>query len=246
MTKRIAVALTAAAVAAMSVVTVSAATLGSSDLSSTDFEVIAGEEVVADVAVDDGDMVISVAIPANVLEAGNYTFYADTVADDTTTAAFEAEFNSDLTTVVEMYFTDENGDTVDVKDVAINIDTTASYDAAFVQEEDDSFTNLNAEVTESGLSFVAPHFSTYVLADLADENNGDGNNGGDTNNGDDTNGGNTNNGDNTNNDNNNTGKGDSTTATGDNSAATIAVFGVMGVAALGTAIASSKVKKSEK
>ena len=162
----------AAAVAASAAVSVSAVELGSS-AETVDFAVIAGEETVINTTVETetGTANINVKIPADALAEGEYSFAAAPVVDADFESAFVASLGDGVTVdYFEGYsfsFTDATGAYVSPEGVVITIATGASFNAAYIEEADKSFTYLGEPtVIPGGYQITAPHCSRFVFANL--------------------------------------------------------------------------------
>ena len=176
----------AAAVAASMTISVSAAGLGYST-QDVEFYVDNVNEVKLSTKVDFPDTVMSeyggltidALIPAGSLEKGAYTFKAESFVDDDLRER-TSEFLSQLydvegvysTELKEIYtfdlsFTDEDGNLVSPDGVEITLNMYyaggCSYNV-FVVEADGSLTRLDHEYVMTGMKFVPPHFSQYVVA----------------------------------------------------------------------------------
>ena len=233
MKKKMTVALAAAMVVSSMAVSVSVAAVGGSDNGNVAFTVDVTNDAVVSANLDSlTAKSVEVTVPAGTLPTGDYTMVAQVVADVNLANAFDAQYPNDLKTFVEISFQDAQGNKVNPAGATIKFTITDTYDSAFVVEADNSFKKLEATATDTSLTTKGPHFSTYVIADLKDEQNSNDNQNSGKN-------GNQNSSD---------GKGDSNgngTNTGDSATTTLAVFGVMGLVALGTAVVSSKMKKTE-
>lgn len=247
------------AVTSVSAMTVSASTLGDSTEA---ISIIADgvNETEAIATLDGGNKTVYAKVNlANDLAAGNYTLVVSVVADKATEEAFDAVVSSEFKDVFEISLKDANGNTVDFNNIKVTfakslngldvkstatgandslIATTADvfYNEAY-GVDGVTFADLNAEVSNAALSFSTNGYSKFVLAYV----------------------------------NNETSESQvsteepiskpesqsqtdvskptpstPTTPTGDNTAATAAVFAVMGVVALGTVLATTKMKKSSK
>ena len=230
------------AVATVGAASVSAATLGQSGSEATDTkEVAKGQDASFEVKVE--EMNIAVNVPADAAEEGEVTFHAAVVTDvDIQKAADDLGLKESA--ILDMYFTNADDAKVAVKDAKIQITTDKNVVYAYA---DGKLTAVEATYEDGVLTFTkAADVEYYVLAKSEDEKSNDANDASkddtkkDNNNG--TNNTNTT-GDNKTVDNNNNG----TVTTGDTATTTtVAVFAVMGLVALGTAIAASKMKKSSK
>ena len=233
MKKKMTVALAAAMVVSSMAVSVSVAAVGGSDNGNVAFTVDVTNDAVVSANLDSlTAKSVEVTVPAGTLPTGDYTMVAQVVADVNLANAFDAQYPNDLKTFVEISFQDAQGNKVNPAGATIKFTITDTYDSAFVVEADNSFKKLEATATDTSLTTKGPHFSTYVIADLKDEQNSNDNQNSGKN-------GNQNSSD---------GKGDSNgngTNTGDSATTTLTVFGVMGLVALGTAVVSSKMKKTE-
>lgn len=223
------------AVASVSAITVSASSLGVS----TDAQHIVVEKDVPTVvtAVLDGKvgnaLHVKTELPANVAE-GSYTFYTALVADKEIEAAFDAVVTSDIKDILELGMKDEDGKDVDLTDnakVTLSTSKTAAFNKVFGITEDGEFVDMGAVKTEEGLTFTNDGYTKFVLAFVEDEKSSEPVS------------------DPTSKPSTPSTPTPSTpvTPTGDNNtAATAAVFAVMGVVALGTVLATTKMKKSSK
>ncbi len=240
-----------AAVAASAALSVSAVSLGYT-AESIGFEVEAGQEVTVNMSfeTENGPVQVTVDLPAGALEEGSYTFSASAVVDDDLEAAFIASLGDgvmvDYFEAYNFTFTDGNGNVVSPQGVVITIDTDAVVNNAYLEETDGSFTRLG-EITKGagGYQFGAPHCSRFVLANLSPIVPDDSSYPPET-----------------------SGNEfqpetssqpqpssqsqpqpkpeDKGANTSDNSFASLAVLGVMGLAALGTALVATKSRKSSK
>ncbi len=242
------VALATVTAASVSAFAVSAANLGLTFEDKT-VVVTAGQETVETFNLD-GGLKVTVAIPADSVKEGEYTLHTAVVADAQVEAGFDAVCTNDYKDVLEVALKGE-------EDVATNVKVTVAadkgYDVAYLVNVDGTFEQIQTANDENGMSFTVANGSKVVVAKkTADQKNDDkkddsnGNNNTNNNGNNNTNNNTNNNGSNGSNGNNaNNGKGNSI-ATGDNGAATATVFAVMGVVALGTAVAATKMKKAEK
>ena len=190
-------------------------------------------------------MVCTVVLPENALPAGTYFFKAEEIADIELEEIFIESLpsgtNVDYMELIDLSFTDETGEEVSPENVLVRLSPARnrSYNSVFVYEKG-GFTQLEADVTD-GVAFVAPHCSRFVIAQLTmigeaavyepddstravddkktdtAENNGA------------------------------APKPDSgDVKTGDNAYATTAVFSIMSLAALATAVVSVRLNKKNK
>lgn len=198
------------------------------------------------------DVTIDADVPADVIAAGEeLTFGANVVTNVDIEAAVAGLADVATSEILDVFFQDADGDNVAFANAGVDVkitshDMNAPYEVVYIYEEGTGLNELAKDVN-GVMSFKAPHFSYYVLVkngkvdpgQPSDVSNG-GNNGGNSNGG--NNGSNGNNGDNNG---SNNGANNGGVNTGD-STATVAVFGIIGAAALGTAIVASKSKKSAK
>lgn len=225
------------AVATVGAASVSAATLGQSSSESTDTkEVVKGQDASFEVKVE--EMNIAVNVPADAADEGEVTFHAAVITDiDIQKAADELGLKESA--ILDMYFTDADDATVAIKGAKVQITTDKNVVYAYA---DGKLTAVEATFEDGVLTFTKDaDVEYYVLAKAEEEKQNeiapaddkkDNNNGANTNT----------TGDNKTVDNNN-----GTVTTGDTATTTtVAVFAVMGLVALGTAIAASKMKKSSK
>ena len=223
------------AVASVSAITVSASSLG---VSTEAVQVVVEKGVPTRIEVDlDGKvgnaLHVKTELPANVAE-GSYTFYTALVADKEIEAAFDAVVTSDIKDILELGMKDEYGKDVDLTDnakVTLSTSKTAAFNKVFGITEDGEFVDMGAVKTEEGLTFTNDGYTKFVLAFVEDEKSSEPVS------------------DPTSKPSTPSTPTPSTpvTPTGDNNtAATAAVFAVMGVVALGTVLATTKMKKSSK
>lgn len=226
------------AVASVSAITVSASSLG---VSTEAVPVVVERGVPTLIKADlDGKvgnaLHVKTELPANVAE-GSYTFYTALVADKEIEAAFDAVVTSDIKDILELGMKDEDGKDVDLTDnakVTLSTSKTAAFNKVFGITEDGEFVDMGAVETDDGLTFTNDGYTRFVLAAVYDEPISDP--------------------DISKESKPSTPSTPSTptpstpvTPTGDNNtAATAAVFAVMGVVALGTVLATTKMKKSSK
>lgn len=250
-TKKALVTALTAAVAVSSVAAVSVSAVGIGETQS-DVRSSATAEAgkVTHFSVTINDVTIDADVPADAIEAGKeLTFGAALITNVDIEAAVANLPDAVTAELLDIYFLDGdknvsfNGDGVQVTVTT----TTTAYETIYIYEDENGLSKL-AETTDNKLSFIAPHFSYYVLTKNVEKSeepstpepsqNVQPSNG----NTDNNNNNNNNNGSNTNNNgaNNNGGvnTGDSTT--------TAAVFAIVGAAALGTALVASKSKKHAK
>lgn len=223
------------AVASVSAITVSASSLG---VSTEAVPVVVERGVPTLIKADlDGKvgnaLHVKTELPANVAE-GSYTFYTALVADKEIEAAFDAVVTSDIKDILELGMKDEYGKDVDLTDnakVTLSTSKTAAFNKVFGITEDGEFVDMGAVKTEEGLTFTNDGYTKFVLAFVEDEKSSEPVS------------------DPTSKPSTPSTPTPSTpvTPTGDNNtAATAAVFAVMGVVALGTVLATTKMKKSSK
>ena len=163
----------AASVAAAAAVSVSAATLGSST-EATDFYAEAGQETVINTTVTSeyGEEVnISVRIPADALEEGAYTFEATPVADENFRMAFVDSLGDgiavDYFEAYEFSFKGEDGNPVSPAGVVITIQINEHINNVYVENEDGTFHWAGRlDTVPGGYQFTAPHFSRFVFVNL--------------------------------------------------------------------------------
>lgn len=163
---------TVTAAASVSAIAVNAETaLG---LSSEDapFSVEDGKAVVT-VNLDGGvgnNVQVTATVDSKEVADGEYFFHAALVADADLEKAFDAAFDNEWKTILELGFTDAEGKPAALKDVKIDVeaDEAIAANAAFVVEESGDFTQLEFTATANGGSFVGPHFSKYILSALKD------------------------------------------------------------------------------
>ncbi len=226
------------AVATVGAASVSAATLGQSSSESTDTkEVVKGQDASFEVKVE--EMNIAVNVPADAADEGEVTFHAAVITDvDIQKAADELGLKESA--ILDMYFTDADDATVAIKGAKVQITTDKNVVYAYA---DGKLTAVEATFEDGVLTFTKDaDVQYYVLAKAEEEKQNEiapADDKKDNNNGTNTN----TTGDNKTVDNNKNG----TVTTGDTATTTtVAVFAVMGLVALGTAIAASKMKKSSK
>lgn len=223
------------AVASVSAITVSASSLG---VSTEAVPVVVERGVPTLIKADlDGKvgnaLHVKTELPANVAE-GSYTFYTALVADKEIEAAFDAVVTSDIKDILELGMKDEYGKDVDLTDnakVTLSTSKAAAFNKVFGITEDGEFVDMGAVKTEEGLTFTNDGYTKFVLAFVEDEKSSEPVS------------------DPTSKPSTPSTPTPSTpvTPTGDNNtAATAAVFAVMGVVALGTVLATTKMKKSSK
>ena len=224
------------AVASVSALAVSASSLGES----TDAQHIVVEKDVPTVvtAVLDGKvgnaLKVKTEFPVDAPE-GEYYFFTALVADKEVEDAFDAVVKSDLKDVFEIGLMDAEGKGADevAKNAKITFSTTkaSAYNKVFALSDDGNFVDMGAVKTEEGLTFTNDGYTKFVLAFVEDEKSSEPVS------------------DPTSKPSTPSTPTPSTpvTPTGDNNtAATAAVFAVMGVVALGTVLATTKMKKSSK
>lgn len=226
------------AVASVSALAVSASSLGES----TDAQHIVVEKDVPTVvtAVLDGKvgnaLKVKTELPVGAPE-GEYYFFTALVADKEVEDAFDAVVKSDLKDVFEIGLMDAEGKGADevAKNAKITFSTTkaSAYNKVFALTDDGTFVDMGAVTAEDGLTFTNDGYTRFVLAAVYDEPISDP-------------------------DISKESKpstpstpstptpSDPVTPTGDNTAATTAVFAVMGAVALGTVLATTKMKKTSK
>lgn len=242
------------AISSVSALAVSAAGVGFStgEVNET-FTVVLNEDTTVETQLEDAD--VKVTIPAGVLDEGEYTFSADIVVNADVQKAID-ELGLGETEILSLYFT-KGGEKVEVKSDKITVEVeTTKYSYAYVYEDaTKKLTNLKATKDGDKLSFKAPHFSYYVLATadkstdtLSSDIPGSGSNNGNVSQASNSSSTGTNTGTNaTTSSSTTTGSTTGSVTTGDTATATtVAVFAVMGVVALGTAVVASKMKKSSK
>ena len=245
--KKVLVAALTAAVAVSSAVSVSAIAPGVTTAATKQTAVVEPGKV-THFSITINDVTIDADVPADAVNAGEeLTFGASTVTNVDIEAAIAAE-RTDVATseILDVYFLDADGNNKSFENVGVDVTvttTTTAYETIYIFEENTGLNEL-AKADGNKLSFKAPHFSYYVLVKdgkvepsqpSQQSNNG----------GTDVSNGGSNNGNNGNNGSNNGSTNNGGVNTGDSSA-TVAVFGVIGAAALGTALVASKSKKSAK
>ena len=245
--KKVLVAALTAAVAVSSAVSVSAIAPGVTTAATKQTAVVEPGKV-THFSITINDVTIDADVPADAVNAGEeLTFGASTVTNVDIEAAIAAE-RTDVATseILDVYFLDADGNNKSFENVGVDVTvttTTTAYETIYIFEENTGLNEL-AKADGNKLSFKAPHFSYYVLvkdgkvqpSQPSQQS---------TNNGTDVSNGGNNNGNNGNNGSNNGSTNNGGVNTGDSSA-TVAVFGVIGAAALGTALVASKSKKSAK
>ena len=245
------VAALAAAVAVSSVAAVSVSAIAPGTSSSTVKQTAVVEPGKAThFTITINDVTIDAEVPADAVNAGEELTFGASVITNVDIEAAVAELPDVATSeILDVYFLDADGKNKSFENVGVDVTvttTTTAYETIYIFEEGKGLNEL-AKASGNKMSFKAPHFSYYVLVkngkvdpgQPSDVSNG-GNNGGTSNGG--NNGSNGNNGDNNG---SNNGANNGGVNTGD-STATVAVFGIIGAAALGTAIVASKSKKSAK
>lgn len=220
------------AIASLAAVSVSAATPGASDsVASVDIEVVAGEPATGTVNPTD-DLAVSVVIPADAITE-TVKFKAVLKVDIDAQNAID---NLDGVTVsaseiLDLYFTDANDAAVDMtgKGVEVSIKTD-KYNTVYLFDNGE-LQDMGAKLENGTLTFTAPRFATYVLANVealvpsnpvsepSNETPATSNPASEV-------------------------PGNNTTNTGDNGfATTIAIFSIMAAVSLGTAVVATKAKK---
>ena len=218
------------AIASLTAVSAGAVAPGASDGSvvTVAIDVQAGQPATGTLAVNDNE--ITVTIPADAV-TGAVNFNAAVKVDVDAQAALDSleGVTVSASEILDLYFTDENGEVVDMagKNVEVAVKTD-KYNTAYLFK-DKALTDLGAKAEDGTLTFTAPHFSTYVLANVtadaptstpATDNSTPAT------------------------DNSTPATDNGTTNTGDNSfATTIAIFSIMAVVSLGTAVVATKAKK---
>ncbi len=239
------------AISSVSALAVSAAGLGeSTGKVEKTVAIVADKDATVEAVLEDAE--VKVTIPANAVEEDEYTFHADIVVNTDVQKAID-ELNLGGSEILDLYFTNKAGERVSFKDKNVTVEiATDKYSYAYVYEDaDKKLTNLNATKSGDVLTFKAPHFSYYVLAtkdvttttvvDNTTSTTSTASNTTKTGTTTTTTSSTT-----TASSNTTTGKGDSVTTGDTATATTVAVFAVMGVVALGTAVVASKMKKSSK
>jgi len=232
------VAALAAAVAVSSVAAVSVSAIAPGTSSSTVKQTAVVEPGKAThFTITINDVTIDAEVPADAVNAGEELTFGASVITNVDIEAAVAELPDVATSeILDVYFLDADGKNKSFENVGVDVTvttTTTAYETIYIFEEGKGLNEL-AKASGNKMSFKAPHFSYYVLVkngkvdpSQPSQTSQQSNAGTDVSNGG-NNGGN-NGGVNT---------GDST--------ATVAVFGVIGAAALGTALVASKSKKSAK
>lgn len=230
----------ATAFATMSSFAVSAATPGYTDGSVTEQDSITidiADDGSASASIELSKVTVDVELPAGIVDGDSIDFSAAIVTDLEAAAAVTEIDGLNAFEVLDLFFTDSDGNTVDMagKNVKVVIKNT-SFNKVFCFH--DVLEAVDSKVTDAGLEFVAPHFSTYVLADISEEA---------TSTPDDNTTSTPDNNTTSTPDNNTTSTpaGDAT-QTGDNGfTTTIAIFSIMAVVSLATAVVATKVKKAK-
>lgn len=220
------------AVASLTAVSVSAVTPGASDSTATvDITVVEGEAATGTVTPTE-NAEVTVTIPADTVK-GNIKFNAAVKVDVDAQKALDSldGIKVSASEILDLYFTDENGDIVDMtgKGVEVSIKTD-KYNTVYLFDNGE-LKDLGAKYENGVLTFTAPHFSTYVLANVealvpsnpvsepSNETPATSNPTSEV-------------------------PGNNTTNTGDNGfATTIAIFSIMAAVSLGTAVVATKAKK---
>ena len=233
--------------AATAVATLTAVTVGATGIGYSDGDIVESEKVAIELSATDpteavvelptADLTVDVTIPAGVFDVEWVDFNAVVIENaDVISALQNLDSSSTVkdSKAIDLFFTDHNtGDVLDAtgKDIVVTIKNVGNCNTLFYYNpETKSLEDVNATFADGNVTFTAPHFSTYVLAEIVDNNNGNNNNNGD------------NNGKPADN-NNDDGKG---VLTGDASATLIIVVSAIAVAALATVVVTSKAKKSSK
>ncbi len=256
MKKTLFVALAALTAASLSAAAVSAATVGGSTggVSSDSQTFIRGAETTFSVDLEDAQISLTLFADTDIVDSV-YTLNSEIV---TATPDLESAIDNlglNEVEVLKLYMTDSNGENVNIDNARASIftkfNTIYAYDvttgkltkldASYHTDDDVIFggaLSFNTAVSDNLLFVLANTEEPSVEPSQDDDSKVDDNSQTSTNNG-----GNTDN----NSVNSNTGKGDSTVTTGDTATATtVAVFGVVGLVALGTAVVAAKTKKSSK
>lgn len=220
---------TVTAAVSVSAIAASAVPLGTTNVD-VPFEVVAGEAkaVTADVY----GKKVTVDIPADALTAGQYFFEALAVADSALESAFDQTVNADYKDIFEIAVRNEDGTISTLETVKVTVAADKGYDTVYAVDGD-SFKLVDSTVDENGITFVVANGSKVVLAkateitsDPISEPVSQVSQVSQVSTPSSVN--------------------SEPTKTGDNGAATATVFAVMGVVALGTALAATKMKKSAK
>lgn len=236
----------ATAVSTVSALTVSAAGLGETTNKVEDTQtVVAGQETEFKAQLQDVD--ININIPADVLPEGEYTFNADIVVNQDVQDAID-KLNIKESEILDLYFADAAGAHFTLTDAGVQVTLeTDKYNAVYVYEDSTkTLTKLDSTKEGNKLTFIAPHFSYYVLAndpETSSTTSTTSNTGTTTNTPGSTTTTTTGTTTTTTGD---TAKGDSVTTGDAATTTTVAVFAVMGIVALGTAVVASKMKKASK
>ena len=241
--KKVLVAALTAAVAVSSAVSVSAIAPGVTTAAVKQTAVVEPDKV-THFSITINDVTIDADVPADAVTAGEeLTFGANTVTNVDIEAAVAGLTDVATSEILDVYFLDADGNNKSFENVGVDVTvttTTTAYETIYIFEENAGLNEL-AKADGNKLSFKAPHFSYYVLVkdgkvEPSQPSQQSNNGGTDVSNGGSNNGNNGSNNGSTNNGGVNTG----------DSSATVAVFGIIGAAALGTALVASKSKKSAK
>ena len=241
--KKVLVAALTAAVAVSSAVSVSAIAPGVTTAAVKQTAVVEPGKV-THFSITINDVTIDADVPAVAVTAGEeLTFGANTVTNVDIEAAVAGLTDVATSEILDVYFLDADGNNKSFENVGVDVTvttTTTAYETIYIFEENTGLNEL-AKADGNKLSFKAPHFSYYVLVkdgkvEPSQPSQQSNNGGTDVSNGGSNNGNNGSNNGSTNNGGVNTG----------DSSATVAVFGIIGAAALGTALVASKSKKSAK
>ena len=232
----------ATAISSVTALTASAAELGKSDSTASASVVADGETLTAEVKI--GDIEVALEADSDKVPEGSIVTVAIVENTDVQTAIDDLGIKESL--ILDITVKDLDGKELELKDAGVKVKiTTNKYDTVYVYE-DGSLKNLNAAKSGDALSFTAPHFSYFVLS----KGTGTGSSTSTTSTAASTTGtsskaGTTTTGTTTTTS-SSTGKGDSVTTGDSATATTVAIFAVMGIVALGTAVVASKTKKASK
>ncbi len=165
-TKKCLVAALAAAVAvSASAVSVSAIAPGVTDATAKDTVVVELGKV-THFHVDINDVSIDADVPADAIAAGEaLTFGAATITNVDIEAAVAALPDVATSEILDIFFLDEDGNNVSFNSVGVDMTvttTTTAYETLYIFDEASGLVKL-ADADGNKLSCKAPHFSYYVL-----------------------------------------------------------------------------------
>lgn len=224
------------AFAALSAATVGATNLGYSDGDVVDEASIAitlSDTEATNATLNISDLTVDLSIPADAFDTDSVNFVAKVIENADVTAALN-KVDGDVKSAksLDLYFTDSNDNVIDAtgKNIEVTFKDVSYNNVFYFDPETKALEKVTSTFANNALTFTAPHFSIYALAEIADASNPTPSNPSSPSTPSDT---------------SNPSDGKTAVSTGDSSA-TVIIISAIAVVALATVVIATKAKKSSR